>query len=304
MDQTLGVPRAQLLKAPLINRTVVMSGADYFSDQQAINPYMDKRVTIDVPGACAEHATIRRALDDAGVSVIDVDPPADCQDGVYTANWALVRGDRAVLSTLPNARRGEEPYAERVLSDLGKDVIRVPGGAHFSGQGDALPCGNYLLAGHGYRTDIRAHEFVGRHLDYEVVTLQAIPKRGFAGRGRPMINKDSGWPDSFFYDIDLALAVIRPDLVAWCPKAFVPESQARMRALTGVELIDVSFEEATKGFACNLVSTGRAVVMSPRAPKLRAAIEAHGLATTVVEAAELRKGGGYIRCCTLTLDSD
>ncbi len=37
-----------------------------------------------------------------------------------------------------------------MLADLGKEVVRVPGGAHFSGQGDALPCGPYLLAGSGY----------------------------------------------------------------------------------------------------------------------------------------------------------
>jgi len=88
---------------------------------------------------------------------------------------------------------------------------------HFSGQGDALPCGGYLLAGSRFRTDPAAHRFVADQLGYEVVSLQAVPKRGLFGWGRPVINKDSGWPDSLFYDIDVAISVLRHDLIAWCP---------------------------------------------------------------------------------------
>ncbi len=281
-----------------------MSGADYFSDQQAINAYYNQKNPIDIAKAKDEHTAIKNALEQAGVKVIKVDPPANCQDGVYTANWGLVRGNKATLSSLPNARKNEKPYAEKVLRSLGKEVVRIPGDVHFSGQGDALPCGNYLLAGSGYRTDMEAHQFIAQQLGYEVITLQAVPKRGFFGLGKPVINKDSGWPDSFFYDIDLAIAVLRPDLIAWCPKAFVPSSQAKIGALPGIEKIEVSYQEATKGFACNLVSTGETVIMSATAPKLQAAIEAKGFKTVTIEAKELGKGGGYIRCCTLTLDNE
>jgi N-dimethylarginine dimethylaminohydrolase len=292
-----------------INTTVLMSGADYFADQQAINAYMDKHVSIDRQKAQAEHTAIREALQNAGVKVVQVEPPADCQDGVYTANWALVRGDKAVLSTLPNARKGEEAYAAQILTDLGKTVYKVPDGVHFSGQGDALPCGNYLFAGTGYRTEAAAHQFVADTLGYEVISLQAVPKRGFFGHGRPVINKDSGWPDSYFYDLDLALAVLKyptettQGLIAWCPDAFLPGSQAKVRALTNIDKIEVSFEEAKLAFACNLISTGQVVVMSSTAPQLKAAIEAHGLKVVTPVITELAKGGGYIRCTTLTLDN-
>jgi hypothetical protein len=37
----------------LINSTVLMSGADYFDDGQAINPFMDKSVKIDIEKAKA-----------------------------------------------------------------------------------------------------------------------------------------------------------------------------------------------------------------------------------------------------------
>jgi N-dimethylarginine dimethylaminohydrolase len=71
-----------------------------------------------------------------------------------------------------------------------------------------------------------------------------------------------------------------------------------------LDKIEVSLDEAQNHFACNLVSTGKTVVMSNSAPKLKAAIEAKGLTTITPDLTELPKGGGYIRCTTLTLDSN
>lgn len=281
-----------------MNGTVLMSDADYFNDEFAINAYMDSAIPVSVEKAKAEHASIRDSLTAAGVIVRQVPPPADCQDGVYTANWGLVRGNRAVLSVLPNKRQAEEPFAEQTLRQLGLQTVRPP--YRFSGQGDALPCGNLLFVGSEYRTDRRMHRFLADTLEYEVIGLQTVPK--YAAGGQPVINDVTGWPDSFFYDLDLALAVLRPDLIAWCPDAFMPESREKIAAL-GIGKIEVSLEEATEGFACNLVSTGETVVMSAHAPALTAAVESLGLKVITPEVSELGKGGGYIRCTTLTLDN-
>ncbi len=277
-----------------------MSGVDYFDDSAAINVFMDNHIPIDKVTAAAEHTAIQHALEESGVTIVKVHPPVDCQDGVYTANWALIRGDKAVLSTLPNARKNEEVYAEKILTNQGKTVFHVPDGLHFSGQGDALPCSTYLFAGSGYRTDLAVHQFIKETLGYDVISLRTIPARDRLGQ--PIINKASGWPDSFFYDIDLAIAVLRDDLIAWCPAAFEPESQEKIRNLP-LHKIEVSFEEAVEGFACNLVSTGETVIMSASAPKLQSAIEECGLKTITPLIQELAKGGGYIRCTTLTLDN-
>lgn len=284
-----------------INQTVLMSGAQHFNDTYAINPYMDATVPVDTAKAVAEHQTIKQAYESAGIEVIQVDAPADCQDGVYTANWALCRGDKAVLSSLPPSRQAETPHAETALRQAGKEIIKLPEGLRFSGQGDALPCGNYLFAGSVYRTDQEAHQILADTLGYQVISLQTVPE--LDSSGQPVTNQVTGWPDSFFYDIDLAMAVLREDLIAWCPEAFTPESQEKLRALGGVEKIEVSLEEAMEGFACNLVSTGETVIMSKRAPKLQAAIEAKGLKTITPEVSELAKGGGFIRCTSLTLDN-
>lgn len=277
-----------------------MSGAAYFNDGFAINPYMDDSVPVDIEKAQAEHDSIRHALEDAGVEVVQVPPPRDCQDGVYTANWGLCQGDTVVLSSLPNKRQAEEPYAAEVLSKLGKRLVYVPQGLKFSGQGDALPCGQYVFMGSQYRTDPEVHTCVGDTLNLTPISLQTVPNTD--KNGQPITNTITGWPDSFFYDIDLAISVLTPTLIAWCPEAFTPESQAKIRALTDLDKIEVSYQEATEGFACNLVSTGETVIMSANAPQLQAAIEAKGLKTITPAISELAKGGGYIRCTTLTLD--
>lgn len=276
-----------------------MSGADYFDVAADINPFMHGHKTAERSRAQAEFSAIRAAIEQAGIKVIKTDPPAGCQDGIFTANWGICRGDTVVLSSLPPQRQDEQPHAAEVLHKLGKRTVKAP--YRFSGQGDALPCGNLLFAGGGYRTDPRMHEFLAGELGFEVISLHAVPELDDAGR--PVTNRLTGWPDSYFYDLDLAVCILRPDLIAWCPEAFTPESQDKIRSLTQLQKIEVSRREAVEGFACNSVSTGSVVIMSPRAPEFKAAVEKHGLTVATVNAPELYKGGGGIRCSTLTLDN-
>ena len=281
----------------MLNAKVLVSGAEFFALDAPINPYYDHN-PVNVSDAVAEHATIIQAFSDAGMEIVRVTPPSTSQDGVYTANWGLVRGDKVILSRLPNARRSEEEYATKIFRDLGLTVITVPDDWRFSGQGDALPCGKYLLAGSGYRSDPRATKFAAETLGLELVQLHAVPE--LDANQNPVINQSSGWADSFFYDIDLAIAVLRDDLIAYCPDAFDEQSRVKIAGLP-VEKIEVSYEEATKGLACNLVSTGETVIMSAHAPNLKSEIEKRGLSVATINAPELARGGGYIRCVSLTL---
>lgn len=283
----------------LINKKVLMSGSEYFDDGFAINAYMDDRIPVDVAKAVAEHAEIKRCFETAGIEVIMVPPPANCQDGVYTANWALIHGNRALMSNLPNKRKAEEPYAEEILQNLGFEIVKFPENLHFSGQGDALPCGKYLFTGTEYRTSIGVHPLLAEHTGLEVISLQTVPELN--SDEEPVINTVTGWPDSFFYDLDLALSVITPNLIAWCPDAFTEESQEKIRALSDLDKIEVEYEEATKSSACNLVSTGETIIMGSRAPKLQKELISRGFKVLAPDVTELMKGGGFIRCTSLTL---
>ena len=280
-----------------------MSGAQYF---RAVgnNAYSKPSNQPNPRQAVIEHHTLQAHLKEAGVEVIKIDPPHNCVDGVYTSNWGLCRGDKVITSSLPISRKEEEPAAHLAFQLLDKTIIEPP--YMFSGQGDALPCGDLCFIGSKYRTDPKMHDFVSKELGFEVIGLETIPQ--LDSQGKPVINSVTGWPDSFFYDIDLALSVIKAPsgkskgLIAWCPEAFTPESQKKLRAVD-IDKIEVTLEEATKGFACNLISTGETVIMSSHAPQLKSALESHKLKTVTLDMPELSKGGGYIRCTSLTLDN-
>jgi N-dimethylarginine dimethylaminohydrolase len=294
----------------MMNRTVLMSGADYFSDQFAINALMDSAVPVNRPRAIKEHTSIKEALESAGIKVITVDPPPDLQDGVYTANWALVRGGTALLARLPNKRQPEEAYATRYLQAQGFNVALLPANvSRFSGQGDSLACGDIVFTQSPYRTSQEAHNYLKSVLGFKTVyALQTKPSR-WLGIGPIKKNAVTGWPDSPTYDIDLALAVLkwpseeRKGLIAWCPDVFTRSSRQLLQTIEAVDTIKVSKKEAMQAYALNLVSTGETVIMNAGAPLFQGALEANGFKTITLELPELKKGGGSIRCTTLTLDN-
>jgi N-dimethylarginine dimethylaminohydrolase len=283
----------------LINQNLLISGVEYFSDEFAINAYMDNTIPIDIQKAKKEHDEIIKCFESAGIKVTKVKPPEGCQDGIYTANWALIVNNKAIMSNLPNKREAEIPYAEKILKNIGLDIIKLPKHIRFGGQGDALACGQYLFCGTKFRTSIEAHILLAQETGLEVVGLQTIPQ--LDENQNAVINSVTGWPDSYFFDIDLALAVINPNLIAWCPEAFMPESQEKIRKLDNIEKIEVSLEETMEGFACNLVSTGKTVIMSDQAPMLQQSLKQYGLKVYTPNITELIKGGGFIRCISLTL---
>jgi N-dimethylarginine dimethylaminohydrolase len=294
---------------PLINKTVLVSGAEYFTDKDAINALMDSSVSVDLDQAVKEHHKIVETLKKVGIKVIEVDAPKGMQDGVYTANWAIVRNGKALLARLPNKRKPEEKYAKNQLLNLGLDVHELPDNIRaFSGQGDNLACDDVLFAHSPYRTSKNAHKVVKDLLGFkEVYSLNTKPERWFKF-GPTKNNKITGWPDSPTYDLDLALAVIKPKvdnsppLIAYCPKVFKRRSRKILKDLKGFDKIIISKDEALTAYAPNLISTGETVIMDSGAPKLKADFIKHGLRVIELNLPELKKGGGSIRCSSLTLD--
>jgi N-dimethylarginine dimethylaminohydrolase len=296
---------------PKINQEVLMSGADYFNDEFAINVLMDSNVVVDVAKAIAEHNSIKNAFEIAGITVHLVPAPVGMQDAVYTANWGLTRGGKVLMSRLPNKRQPEEAYALESVKALGLEPLILPDKvARFSGQGDALPCGDILFTQSPFRTTKEAHPYIKEMLGYsEIIALETKPSRSLWGFGPVVYNKVTGLPDSPTYDIDLAISILKwPDennkgLIAYCPDVFKSSSQHILKDLDKVDKIIVSKEEALGAFALNMVSTGEVAIISRNAPNFEADLNRHGLETITLELPELKKGGGSIRCSSLTLDN-
>jgi N-dimethylarginine dimethylaminohydrolase len=263
-----------------VNTELLVCDPAHFRIDYEINPYMHTDVQPDPAAAAAEHEAIVVAHLAAGRRVEYMTSAPECPDMVFTANAALVRGERAVLGYPPPERKAEMPYFQEWLTRRDYDVIEAP--YPFSGQGDALACGDLLLAGYGQRTDRRMHPVLARELGYDVVPLRTVSPR--------------------WYDLDLAVAVIaNPHTLAYCPDALDEPSRGRLRGLE-LDLIEVSVEEAAR-LALNLVSDGTTVTMTRGAPRLAAALRERGLRVVELDTTEIAKGGGGVRCTALTLDN-
>src|ERR1700759_1219851 len=79
------------------------------------------------------------------------------------------------------------------------------------GQGDLLMVGDIVLAGYGFRTDVRAHDEISAAPGVPVGSLQLVDPR--------------------FYPLDTALAVLDDHTIAFYPPAFGAAAQDQLRAL-------------------------------------------------------------------------
>lgn len=263
-----------------MNRHMLVSDAENFSVEFEINPYMHKVIQPDWGLAVTEHDAIVAAHVEAGRTIERIPTVSGCPDMVYTANAALVRGNRAIVSRLPAEREPELPHYRRWLLDHDFDIIDAP--YNFSGQGDSLAFGSRLFAGSGWRTDEAMQPVIADYLGYEIVPVRTTSDR--------------------WYDIDLAIAVITPETIAWCPTAFDLRSRQAIQAVPGIELIEVGLDEA-ECFALNLVSDSETVTMTTGAPRLAAELRGRGYQVVELRTEELKKGGGGVRCTALALDT-
>jgi N-dimethylarginine dimethylaminohydrolase len=266
----------------MYNRDLLMCRPKFFRILHQINPYMDPRVQPNAKELKTEYNEIVESHLAAGRKVRFLDPAPDEPDMTYTANQALVRAHKAVLGNLPPERAGETKFMRKWLESAGFEVIDCP--YRFSGQGDAIPTGTgAVIKGRQWRSDPKSDDFIKDALGYEIIPIHTV---------------SDAW-----YDDDLVFGAIKPGLIAVAWDALDEASQKLLRARTDLQYIDVSLGEA-KNFACNLVSDGRTVVMPQGGPRLAAELRRRGLTVVERSIAQLKLGGGAIRCTTLALDAN
>ena len=81
---------------------------------------------------------------------------------------------------------------KKISEELGYRIEDLPQPWRFSGQGDALVCGDLVFCGAGYRSDEAALEYAAQHFGLERIQLQTLPL--LDGSGDPVTNVVSGWP--------------------------------------------------------------------------------------------------------------
>jgi arginine dihydrolase len=261
-------------------RHYLMCRPEHFEIRYRINPWMRPGTPVDRELAIAQWETLRQAYLDLGHRVDLLDPVPGLPDMVYTANGATVV-DGVVLGARfrHRQRRGEAALHRAWFAAAGYRVVR----SEFvnEGEGDLLVVGDLVLAGTGFRTDVRAHAEAAAVLGREVAGLQLVDPR--------------------YYHLDTAVAVLDDATIAWLPEAFAPASQEVLRSRFPDALVADPRDAAVLGL--NVVSDGRNVVLPAQAPRLAAAVAERGFTPVPVDLSELLKGGGGAKCCTLEVRS-
>lgn len=257
-----------------------MTAPTFFAVEYAINPWMDTSTPVDAALAVRQWDQLRSTYRTLGHTVETVEPVAGLPDMVYAANGGLVVDGTAIVARFAYPQRAGEAaaYAEW-MSSRGFE----PHHTHHvnEGQGDLLVVGSTILAGYGFRTDVRAHAEVADLTGLPVVSLELVDPR--------------------FYHLDTALAVLDDTTVAYYPPAFADDARAQLRRLFP-DAVEVGSADAYV-LGLNVVSDGKHVVLPANATGFAAQIAELGFEPIGVDLSELFKGGGSVKCCTLEVYS-
>ncbi|MEJ2515866.1 MAG: arginine deiminase-related protein [Gammaproteobacteria bacterium] len=263
---------------------ILMCPPDYFEVDYVINPWMDGNTgSLDRERACVQWERLREEI--GRVAEVELlTPEQGMPDLVFTANAGFVYGNRAVPSHfMPQQRRPEEPVLKAWFAERGFDVKKLPDDVAFEGAGDALidRGGAWVWTGHGFRTEIEAHDYLRDWFDLEVVSIRLVDPR--------------------FYHIDTCMCPLDGGYLLYHPPAFDAASRAEIeRRVPADKRIPVNVENAGH-FACNAVNVGEHVFMNHTQPALAEAIEDKGFRVVQVGLSEFLKAGGSAKCLTLKL---
>ena len=261
-------------------RHYLMCPPTYFTVEYAINPWMQPGIDVDRRRALAQWDALRRTYLDLGHRVDLLAPMPGLPDMVFAANGATVVDGTVLAARFRHPQRAAEAVAHATWFRRAAAHVVEPEFVN-EGEGDLLVVGDLILAGHGFRTDPRAHAEAARVFGREVVSLELVDPR--------------------FYHLDTAVAVLDATTIAWLPEAFRPASRALLQELFPDAVVADAADAAVLGL--NAVSDGRHVVLPIRATRLAAAVAERGFVPVPVDLSELLKGGGGPKCCTLEVRS-
>lgn len=262
---------------------ILMCPPDHYGIEYEINPWMSRLKQADRGVAAEQWRRLKACLEEAGAEIAFMPAVAGLPDLVFTANAALIFGDRAVPARFRHPQRqGEEPHDEAWLASAGFTIAPLPAGVYFEGAGDALFWGETLVAGYRMRSDARGLQQLAAILGCRVIPLELI--------------------DPYYYHLDTCFCPLSTTEAIYFPGAFDEYGQRVLRELAPT-LIPVARQEAEQ-FACNAVVVGRTVVTNTGCAELHAALRDSGYEPRETPLGEFVKAGGSAKCLTLRLDGE
>ncbi len=261
---------------------ILMCPPDYFTVDYVINPWMaGNEGQLDRSRAEEQWENLRDALSEFA-EIVTMAPQPDLPDMVFTANAGAVFGDRAIASHfIPEERRGEEAHFKQWFRDNGFELYDLPDKIGFEGAGDCLldRGGPWLWTGYGFRTEIEAHEHIGKWFDREVVSVKLT--------------------DSRFYHIDTCMCPLDRGYLMWHPPAFEYDSRIAIEERVPSHKRIVIDTLDAGNFASNAVNIGDQVFVHSASDAMKARLLRVGFKLHEVELSEFLKAGGSAKCLTL-----
>ncbi|WP_206025344.1 dimethylargininase [Micromonospora zingiberis] len=263
-------------------RTYLMCSPEHFAVEYAINPWMDVTAPVDPELAVKQWDRLRETLVGLGHEVHLLAPEPGLPDMVFAANGAFVVDGTVYGAQFKHHQRAAEAAAHRAFYESQGWRFIAPNETN-EGEGDFayLPeaHGGLVLAGYGFRTELPAHAEAQEALGRPVISLRLIDPR--------------------FYHLDVALASIDDGNIVYYPGAFSAASQKVLAQLFPDAVL--ADDSDALAFGLNLVSDGANVVLNSEATRLAGRLRTAGYTPVPVELAELKKGGGSVKCCIAEL---
>lgn len=268
-------------------RHYLMCRPTFFDVSYEINPWMDTSTPVDTDLAVAQWQNLVDTYTALGHRVALLEPAAGLPDMVFAANGATVVEGRVLGARFAHPERTAESghhlaWHHQHAAELGWAEVSAAGHVN-EAEGDYAVLADLVLAGHGFRTDPRAHAELADAVGLPVVSLRLVDPR--------------------FYHLDTALAVLDDcpgaGQVTYYPAAFSDGSQRILRRLFPDAVIAEEVDAEVLGL--NAVSDGHYVVLPAAAEKLSAQLAERGYQPVPVDLSELLKGGGSVKCCTQEL---
>ena len=263
---------------------ILMCPPDYFTVEYEINPWMaGQEGSLDLDLAKRQWAALRDTLSEHA-EIVTLEPQEDLPDMVFTANAGAVFGDKAIASHfMPHERRPEEPHYKRWFRENGFDLLELDDDVAFEGTGDCLlDRGKPVVwVGHGFRTEIEAHEPIGAHFGREVVSIHLTDER--------------------FYHIDTCFCPLTDGFLMYHPPAFDYESRIAIESRVPSHKRIVVDTQDAGNFACNAVNIRDQVFLHKASEPLKARLMLAGFKVHEIDLSEFLKAGGSARCLTLKI---
>ena len=262
---------------------ILMCPPDHYGIEYEINAWMDREKQADRELAVKQWNDLRNILQDLGARISQLQPIAGLPDMVFTANAGLIYRNRAIVSRFrPYQRRGEEVHDAAWFRSQGLDVELLPEDVYFEGAGDALFCGQTLMAGYRQRSEASSQQRVGEMLGCRVIPMELV--------------------DAYYYHLDTCFCPLAPGVAVYHGAAFDEYGQRVLQETIG-KLIELDDQEA-HAFAANAVVVGTNVVTNTGCPKLHEQLKAEGFSPVSTPLSEFVKAGGSAKCLTLRIDGE